>query len=115
ETLKASVEKPSTKSESILDGLFAEAVTVVESEDDRLVYGTTWDKVAGEFRHDVHFVSVGGLGGIADPCVLYRNLKIPVCVAADLDMIRELGTFESILRALVPADTACELVGDCRR
>jgi len=115
ETLKASIQKPSTKSESILDGLFAEAVTVVESEGERLVYGTTWDKIAGEFGHDVHFVSVGGLGGIADPCVLYRNLKIPVCVAADLDVIRELGTFESILMAVAPAESARELITDCRR
>lgn len=115
EMLKASVEKPSTKSESILDGLFAEAVTIVESEGDRLVYGTTWDKIAGEFRHDVHFVAVGGLGGIADPCVLYRNLKIPVCVVADLDVIRELGTFESILKAVAPAESVRALMADCRR
>jgi hypothetical protein len=115
EILKASVEKPSTKSESILDGLFAEAVTVVESEGDRLVYGTTWEKVAGEFEHDIHFVSVGGLGGIADPCVLYRNLQIPVCVAADLDAIRELDTFQNILSAVAPAEIAEELIANCRR
>lgn len=115
ETLKASIEKPSTKAESILDGLFAEAITVVESEGDRLVYGTVWDKIANEFRHDIHFVSVGGLGGIADPCALYRNLKIPVCVAADLDVIRELGTFESILKAVAPAEIVQELIEDCRR
>ncbi len=113
--LKASIEKPSTKSENILDGLFAEAVTVVESEGDRLVYGTTWDKIASEFQHDVHFVSVGGLGGVADPIVLYKALKIPVCVAADLDVIRELGTFEQILKAVAPAETATELLEDCRR
>jgi len=112
--LKASIEKPSTKSENILDGLFSEAVTVVESEGDRLVYGTAWDKIATEFQHDVHFVSVGGLGGIADPCVLYKALKIPVCVAADLDVIRELGTFGQILKAVAPAETAKELLGECR-
>ena len=115
ETLKASIEKPSTKSESILDGLFAEAVTVVESEGDRLVYGTTWDRVAGEFSHDVHFVSVGGLGGIADPCALYHKLKIPVCMVADLDVIRELGTFENILKAVTPAEDAQELMVACRQ
>ncbi len=113
--LKASIEKPSTKAESVLDGLFAEAVTVVESEGDRLIYGTVWDKIASEFRHDIHFVSVGGLGGIADPCALYKNLKIPVCVAADLDVIRELGTFESILRAVAPAEVVQELIEECRR
>jgi hypothetical protein len=115
EMLKASIEKPSTKAESVLDGLFAEAVTVVESEGDRLIYGTVWDKIASEFRHDIHFVSVGGLGGIADPCALYRNLKIPVCVAADLDVIRELGTFESILKAVAPAQVVQELIEECHR
>jgi ABC-type Na+ transport system ATPase subunit NatA len=115
EMLKASIEKPSTKAESILDGLFAEAVTVVESEGDRLIYGTVWDKIADEFRHDIHIVSVGGLGGIADPCALYKNLKIPVCVAADLDVIRELGTFESILKAVAPAEVVQELIEECRR
>jgi energy-coupling factor transporter ATP-binding protein EcfA2 len=115
EMLKASIEKPSTKAESVLDGLFAEAVTVVESEGDRLIYGTAWDKIASEFRHDMHFVSVGGIGGIADPCALYRNLKIPVCIAADLDVIRELGTFESILKAVASAEVVQELLEDCRR
>lgn len=115
EKLKASIEKPSTKSESILDGLFAEAVTVVESEGDRLVYGTTWDKVAGEFEHDVHFVSVGGLGGIADPCVLYHSLKIPVCVIADLDVIQELSVFENILKAVAPGESVQELMDFVRR
>lgn len=115
EVLKASIEKPSTKVESILDGLFAEAVTIVESEGDRLVYGTVWDKIASEFQHDIHFVSVGGIGGIADPCRLYRKLKIPVCVAADLDVIRESGTFESILDAVAPAEVVQELMEDCNR
>ena len=71
-TIRACIEKPSTKVETILDGLFAEAVTVVESEGDRLVYSTTWERLASEFRHDVHFVSVGGIGGIADTCQLYN-------------------------------------------
>jgi hypothetical protein len=113
--LRASIKKPSTKAETVLDGLFAEAVTVVESEGDRLVYGTVWDKIASEFQHDVHFVSVGGLGGIADPCALFKSLKIPVCVAADLDVIRELGIFESILKAVAPAEVAQELLEECRR
>jgi hypothetical protein len=113
--LKASIEKPSTKSENILDGLFSEAVTVVESEGDRLVYGTTWEKIASEFQHDVHFVSVGGLGGIADPCVLYKALKIPVCVAADLDVIREISTFGQILKSVAPDEVAEKLLSECTK
>ncbi len=114
ETIRACIEKPSTKVETILDGLFAEAVTVVESEGDRLVYSTTWERLAGEFRRDVHFVSVGGIGGMADTCQLYKNLSIPVCVIADLDLVREIDVFQHILRALAPTELAAEAVKKCR-
>jgi energy-coupling factor transporter ATP-binding protein EcfA2 len=112
--IHACIEKPSTKVETILDGLFAEAVTIVESEGDRLVYSTTWERLANEFRHDVHFVSVGGIGGIADTCHLYRNLKIPVCVIADLDLLRQEGIFERIVQSLTSAEQTTEAVDTCR-
>jgi hypothetical protein len=115
ETIKACIEKPATKVETILDGLFAEAVSVVESEGDRLVYSTTWEKLASEFKHDVHFVSVGGLGGMADTCQLYKNLKIPVCLVADLDLLRESGTFKNILAAFTSPDQVRETMAKCNR
>ena len=126
DTIRGCIAKPSTKVETILDGLFAQAVTVVESEGDRLVYGTTWERlankfhhdvhVASEFRRDVHFVSVGGIGGIADTCRLYRNLEIPVCVIADLDVLRELETFERIIRSLTSSEEAITgAINTCRR
>jgi hypothetical protein len=114
EKVRACIEKPSTKVETILDGLFAEAVTVVESELDRLVYSTTWEWIASEFRHDVHFVSVGGIGGIADTCRLYRNLRIPVCTIADLDLLREPGTFESIVKSLASTEQTAEVMAKFR-
>ncbi|QDT16461.1 ATP-dependent nuclease [Alienimonas californiensis] len=115
ELLRASIRKPSTKSEAILDGLFAEAVTVVEGEGDRLVYGTVWEKVSAEFKHDVHFVSVGGMGGAADPCELYARLRIPICVIVDLDIIRSPDIFKSIVSALAPGPVAEDLTKDCRK
>jgi hypothetical protein len=114
DTILACIEKPATKVETILDGLFAEAVTVVESEADRLVYSTTWEKLSHDFKPDVHFVSVGGLGGMADTCQLYKNLKIPVCLVADLDLLRELGTFHSILTALASSEQTGEAVEKCK-
>ncbi|HEV3438663.1 MAG TPA: TOPRIM nucleotidyl transferase/hydrolase domain-containing protein [Gemmata sp.] len=114
ETIRACIDKPATKIETILDGLFAEAIAVVESEGDRLVYSTTWEKIAADFRHDVHFVSVGGLGGMADTCQLYKNLKIPVCLIADLDLLRELGTFESILTALASSEQTWDAMQKCK-
>jgi hypothetical protein len=114
DAIMACIEKPSTKVETILDGLFAEAVSVVESEGDRLVYSTTWERIASEFRHDVHFVSVGGIGGFADTCELYRQLKIPVCIMADLDLLRELDTFERIMKALSSTEEARTALAKCR-
>lgn len=115
ETIRACIDKPATKVETILDGLFAEAVAVVESEADRLVYSTTWENLAHDFRHDVHFVSVGGLGGMADTCQLYKNLKIPVCLVADLDLLRELGTFQNVLTALTSAEQTRDAMEKCRK
>jgi predicted ATP-dependent endonuclease of OLD family len=87
DSIRECIKKPSTKVETILDGLFAEAVTIVEGEGDRLVYSTTWERLYDHFEHDVHFVSVGGTSGFADTCALYRNLNIPVCAIADLDLL----------------------------
>lgn len=115
ESVRSCIEKPSTKVETILDGLFAEAVTIVESEGDRLVYSTTWERLANEFRHDVHFVSVGGIGGIADTCKLYSNLRIPVCVIADLDLLRTLETFERVVKSLCSGEQAAEVMSTTRR
>ncbi len=114
DVITACIEKPSTKVETILDGLFAEAVSVVESEGDRLVYSTAWERVANAYRHDVHFVSVGGIGGFADTCELYRQLEIPVCVIADLDLLREFDTFERIMKVLASTDEAKAALDKCR-
>ncbi len=113
ELLKKCTERPSTKSESILDGIFAEAVTIVESEGDRIVYSAARDNVADEFAHDVHFVSVGGLGGIAPTCQLYKSLRIPQTVIADLDLILKPEHLDAILQAIAP-QVAADLVNEAR-
>jgi hypothetical protein len=83
------LEKLTLRAESILDGIFSEAIVAVEADDDRLVYHTTWETLAKELRLDAHFVAVGGTGGVADTCRLYRRLHIPVAVVADLDLIAD--------------------------
>jgi hypothetical protein len=54
------------------------------------------------------------LGGMADTCRLYKSLKIPVCLIADLDLLRELGTFQSILEALASAEQTRNAMEKCR-
>ncbi len=105
ERLTSAFARPTTRSESVLDGIFAESVVVVEGDGDRLLYQAVWQNLAGEVPQDVHLSPVGGTGGIADPCKLYRSLNIPVGVIADLDMIMDLPKLKQVLDAIAPAQS----------
>ena len=102
--------KPTLRAESVLDGIFSESVVVVEADGDRLVYNTTWETLSNELRLDVHFAAVGGIGGIADTCKLYRTLHIPVVVMADLDMVVTSGQLRRVLDAMAEPQIANSLV-----
>jgi hypothetical protein len=100
DTLAEAVAKPTLRAESVLDGIFAQAVVVLEADSDRLVYQTVWETLVNEIRVDVHFTAVGGTGGIADTCRLYRTLKIPIAVVADLDLVADLTRLRQVVTVL---------------
>jgi hypothetical protein len=106
DVLAEALAKPTVRAESVLDGIFAQSVVVVEGDGDRLVYQTTWETLAAELRLDVHLAAVGGTGGIADTCKLYRTLNIPVGVIADLDMITDINRLRRVLEAMATDDVA---------
>lgn len=56
--------------------------------------------VGQERNFDIHFAAVGGTGGIADTCKLYRILGIPVSVIADLDVVTDLEKLRQIVNSL---------------
>jgi hypothetical protein len=64
------------------------------------VYQSVFETLSNEFGLDVHFTAVGGTGGIADTCRLYRTLKIPVAVIADLDIIVDLDRLGRVISEL---------------
>ena len=99
--LTEALAKPTLRAEAVLDGIFAKAVVVVEADGDRLVYQTVWETLHDEFRIDLHFSTVGGTGGIADTCGLYRTLKIPVAIIADLDMLVDGDRMKRVIDRLV--------------
>lgn len=104
-SLADAVSRPTVRAEAVLDGIFAQAVVVLEADSDRVVYQATWETLLGEFRTDIHFSTVGGTGGIADTCRLYRTLRIPVAVIADLDMLVDREKMKHVMDELV-ADAA---------
>ena len=113
EVLAEAMKKPTVRAETVLDGIFSQAVTVVESDGDRIVYQATWEKVGGDLNFDIHFTTVGGIGGIADTCQLYRVLGIPVAVIADLDLLTDTTKIQRILEILCDDETV--LLGFLKR
>jgi hypothetical protein len=114
DVLADAVAKPTVRAESVLDGIFAQGVIVLEADSDRLVYQTTWETMAEEFHQDIHFATVGGTGGIADTCKLYRTLKIPVAVVADLDVIADPTKLKRILEVMADPARTEDLVAKAR-
>jgi len=100
DVLAEAMKKPTVRAETVLDGIFSQAVTIIEGDGDRIVYQATWEKVGGELNFDIHFTTAGGIGGIADTCQLYRVLGIPVAVVADLDLITDTEKIKRILEIL---------------
>lgn len=109
DVLNEALAKPTVRAESVLDGIFAQSVVVVEADGDRLVYQTVWETLATELRTDIHVATVGGTGGIADTCKLYQTLDIPVAVIADLDMITDPKRLRRVLEAMADANAVEQL------
>jgi len=98
--LTEAMRKPTVRAESVLDGIFAQAVAVIEADGDRIVYQAAWEVVGQSQNFDIHFSAVGGTGGIADTCKLYKMLGIPVAVIADLDILTDRAKTKQILGIL---------------
>jgi predicted ATP-dependent endonuclease of OLD family len=114
DTVKSCLDAPTARAETVLDGLFSDGVVVVESEGDRVVYQAAWDGIAPKFRRAVHFVPVGGTGGIAQAVRLYRALKIPTAVIADLDLLLDSKRLKETLSALLDEKAATQIRERCR-
>ena len=106
--------KPTVRAESVLDGIFTQGVAVVEADGDRTVYQAVWESLSDEYRLDLHFAVVGGTGGIADTCKLYRALRIPIAVVADLDIILDNDKLRRILREMNYGDGLTEFLKRAR-
>ena len=106
--------KPPARSESILDGIFAQSVIVVEGGGDRLVYQAVWQSFGDEIVQDVHFAQVGGTGGIASTLRLYKALSIPVGVVADIDLLTDQNKLRQVLEQMAPQGRIEETVSLAR-
>jgi hypothetical protein len=112
--LRAAIKRPSTRTETVLDGIFSQAVAIVEAEGDRAVYQAAWEGIEHAFGREVHFVPVHGTGGISEICKFYRSLSIPVAIIADLDVVTEKPKMTFFVNELAAVDEATAVVQLCR-
>lgn len=99
EEVKAACKNPRATTESLLDGIFAKGVVVVESEGDRVEYGAACEAIPDYPAREVHFLSVSGGGGFGDAFRFYHSLRIPVAIISDLDYACEVNQVAPILTA----------------
>jgi hypothetical protein len=99
DALADATSKPRSRSESILEGLFAQGVILCEAEGDRIVYESTY-RTLKDRKLDIRFIPSEGTGGFADPIRLYMALGVPSAVIADLDFLRKEGELRKVLTAM---------------
>lgn len=115
EELRECMDRPIIRAETILDGIFADGVALVEADGDRAVYQAAWEVVTkGRPHRDVLFVPVGGTGGFAEIAGFYRRLRIPVAVVADLDLLTDPDKLGRILAVTCDRQRCDEILTKCR-
>jgi energy-coupling factor transporter ATP-binding protein EcfA2 len=112
--LMDSINKPIVRTETVLDGVFADGVILVESDGDRAVYEAAFEAAKSEVRFDALFIPAGGHSGIPSLATFYKRLKIPAAAIADLDFVSQPSSLRNALSALsarapVPASGAAPL------
>ena len=113
--LRRATEKPLVRTEAIFDGMFSDGVVLVESDGDRAVYQAVWDSLAQATQRDLLFVPVNGKGAMADIAAFFTALQIPVAIIPDLDLIRDDGVIQRILKSMeIASDVAKILRDECR-
>ena len=115
EELRQCMDRPAIRAETILDGIFADGVALVEADGDRAVYQAAWEAVTkGRPHRDVLFIPVGGTGGFAEIAGFYHQLKIPVAVVADLDLLTDPDKLGRILSVTCNRELANGILDKCR-
>lgn len=99
--LKALWEKPLLKSSGAVEGIFHKGVVVCESDADCRFYESLLLRLEanGAFKlpADLHFIHGGGKGELPTLSQSYKQLKVPVAVIADFDVLRD----KNVLKRLV--------------
>jgi hypothetical protein len=98
--IRTSLRRPAARSEVTLEGIFADAVTVVEADTDRVAYQSVLNVSPRASRRDTYFAPVGGVGGMPETARFYRALHVPLAIIADLDLVLDPPSLERIAEVL---------------
>jgi hypothetical protein len=94
---------PTLRYSNILNGLFHEKVIICEAEGDCRFYNAMADAIRSVSDHphvkDVLFTPAGGKAAMPKLVKALKKLDVPVCVAVDFDIFRDINQFKRLLGA----------------
>lgn len=102
ETVSEIERSPLLRSSRVLDGLFTQAVVVVESDSDQLFYELATGQISP--GADVHYINAHGKHAIHKVTQAFRKLGTSVAAIADFDLLRDEDHFRRLLSSLTDAD-----------
>lgn len=91
------VKSPLLSSQRVLDAIFHRGVIVCEADADRAVYQTVATKQLG--AQDILFIHAHNKQSISTVTKLLRNVSIPVCAIADIDVVND-DCFLEIIKSI---------------
>lgn len=96
--------KPLLRSAAAVDGVFHNGVVVCESDSDSRFYEALVHRLepTGSIQSpaDFYFIHGGGKGELATLARVYIDLRVPVAVIADLDILKTRGEFQKLFSLL---------------
>lgn len=104
ERLADLTRKPLLRSAAAIDGVFHHGVIACEADSDCRFYQALLDRLESkkeiEGPLDLYFVPAGGKGELATLATAYSNLRVPVAVIADLDLLQKEGELRNVVTGL---------------
>jgi hypothetical protein len=95
---------PLLRYSNVLDGLFHNKVVICESDSDCRFYGAIYDVLSDREsatpKKDIMFTHCGGKARLPTVVRALRNLRVPVCVVADFDILNDKTPLDKVYQEL---------------
>jgi energy-coupling factor transporter ATP-binding protein EcfA2 len=113
--LEALLLPPRMRSVTVLDGLFADRVVIVEGDSDLAVYQAAHETSLPTPSQDIHFIAAQGSESIETIVRVLNSLNLPISCIIDFDQIIQIERIQKLLNAFsIPDEIASTVIAQCK-